>query len=99
MKRINTEIGERGTVLLSTGPETVVYPGERIMLTEHGPGTFNLGGWGWGQKVELRIRGVIYAADAAPVDFGPRITTGAMTSERVPILLPAENPKSGERPT
>jgi len=88
MRRVSTEVGERGTVLLSTGPETVVYPGERILLTDAGPGTFTMGGWHWGRGVELRIKGVIYSVDAAPVEFGPRITVGALRSARVSISLP-----------
>jgi len=81
--------GEEPTILLSTGSDAIVYPGDGIVLTAREPGTIT-GGWQWGRPVAFSVKGALYSADGAPVEFDRRLVAGAVRDARIQFDLPGD---------
>jgi Divergent AAA domain. len=81
----NEATKEEGTILLSSSPEAVVYPGDRLLLNE-GDARFP-GGWNPGASLSVQIKGAIYAVDAPPVEFDQKLTM-TVRYEKMPLRLP-----------
>lgn len=65
------------TLFLSSTHDTIVYPGDKVGLTETGPMTL-WGNWHYFRPIEFLAKGVIYAADAPPVEFERHIKVMGM---------------------
>jgi hypothetical protein len=90
IKRSFAPGADEGSVLLSSDPDTVVYPGDRLLLTENGPGTIP-GRWAWGRGVDLPAKGVLYSLEAAPVEFDDRVSSAAVRDARIAFFFPRQN--------
>jgi len=80
------QLNRRATLFVSSSHDTVVYPGDRVNLTENGPMTLR-GNWHYFRPIDFLAKGVLYAADAPPVEFERRIKVMA-TDTLVTRYLP-----------
>jgi hypothetical protein len=83
----NSPWREDPSEFLQSAHDTIVYPGDRLVLTSNGPGTIP-GNWRWGTSVDFPAKGAIYAAEAAPVEFAVDIRIRSAVSEPVVFELP-----------
>lgn len=84
--KANVKHGEEGDVFLTSTRDVLIYPGDRVVLTEQPGGV--PGGYHWGGPVDFPMKGVIYAADARPVEFHKRIKIGAIRDPPITFDLP-----------
>jgi hypothetical protein len=82
----NTAVKEEGTILLASSPETVVYPGDRLLLNEGDTATFP-GIWPSETSFPVQIKGAIYAVDAPPVEFDQKFTM-VVGGDKMRLRLP-----------
>lgn len=75
------------SVFLSSNPETIVYPGDRVDLIEQESAILPYAAQ-WRQSVKLALRGIIYAADAAPVEFNQIVLVEEVTDTPASFNLP-----------